>query len=369
MQRGEKRQAHICIVDDNQMAREVIVEQLATEPYQVTQFPSGIHLLEQLGHIQPDVILMDVMMPQLSGYDVCHTIKQNIAYQHIPIILVTALNSREDMLQGLDAGADEFLSKPVNGAELRARVHTMLRIKQQYDALQSVMQLREDLAQMLIHDMRNPLTTATLYNNFLIKGNKLTLQDNNYATRVQDSLRSLAGFLDEILMVAKMEQGKLILSRSKHNLNQLILDVAKNHSELAQTHSLHLDIDLPAQPHFAYVDAPLLKRVIDNLLSNAFKYALDGNRVTLRLCLPTPHHTTPQQKNPFCIQVLDEGSGIAPENYERIFDKYEVIALKNAGKEQVGLGLAFCKMVVEAHNGRIYASANKPKGTIFTIEM
>lgn len=362
-------QAHICIVDDNPMAREVIAEQLSIEPYQVTQAAGGLELLDQFDTIQPDVILMDVMMPQMNGYDVCRQIKQNPARQHIPIILVTALNSREDMLQGLDSGADEFLSKPVNGAELRARVRTMLRIKQQYDALQNIMQLREDLGHMLIHDMRNPLTVATLYNNFLLKRNNLSARDKDYALRVQDSLRNLAGFLDEILTTAKMDQGKLSLALGRHNLNQLISDVATNHAEMAQIHGFQLTLDLPAQPQFISLDATLFKRVIDNLLSNAFKYAPDGSQVTLRLCYLEQNGRQAEPSGAFCVQVIDEGPGIAPENHERIFNKYEVVALKQLGQEQVGLGLAFCKMVVEAHNGRISVAANHPNGAIFTIEI
>lgn len=367
----ENKQAHICIVDDNKMAREVIAEQLSIEPYHVTQYPSGAHFLDSLETLQPDVILMDVMMPQLSGYDVCHIIKKDVAYQHIPVILVTALNSREDMLRGLDSGADEFLSKPVNGAELRARVRTMLRIKQQYDSLQSLMQLREDLAHMLIHDMRNPLTVANLYNNFLLKRNQLTPRDKEYATIVQDSLRNLTGFLDEILTVAKMEQGKLKLTCNSHNLNRLIAEAAKNHSDMAAIHGFQLHLDLPEQPKFVSLDAALFKRVIDNLLSNAFKYAPDGSQVILRLRYEesATDNLYPYKAESFCVQVIDEGPGISPENYERIFDKYEVVALKQSGREQVGLGLAFCKMVIEAHNGRISVSANNPHGAIFTIQL
>jgi DNA-binding response OmpR family regulator len=117
---------HICIVDDNQMAREVITEQLSVENYRVTHVHNGLDLLKRFDQLNPDVILMDVMMPQVNGYAVCQEIKQNPARKHIPVILVTALNNREDMLQGLEAGADEFLTKPANGAELRARVRTML---------------------------------------------------------------------------------------------------------------------------------------------------------------------------------------------------------------------------------------------------
>ncbi|GJM40397.1 MAG: hybrid sensor histidine kinase/response regulator [Ardenticatenaceae bacterium] len=362
-------QARVCVVDDNPIAREVILDQLSVEPYKVIQIPNGLQLLETIETIMPDVILMDVMMPKLSGYDVCRRLKEDPNYKHIPVILVTALNSREDMLNGLNAGADEFLSKPVNGPELRARVHTMLRIKHQYDTLQSIMQLREDLAHMLIHDMRNPLTVATLYNNILLKRDKLEPRDKAYAILVQDGLRNLAGFLDEILTVAKVEQGKLIPLRDFHNLNQLICDVVKSHSDVSQINGLKIKLDLPEKPQLASIDDALFKRVIDNLISNAFKYAPDSSEITIRLRYANPAGQSNEPAPSFCMQVIDEGPGIAPENYERIFNRYEVIDLKKSGQEQVGLGLAFCKMVVEAHNGRISVSSNSPSGTIFTIQI
>ncbi len=360
--------AHICIVDDNLMAREVIAEQLSTDSYVVSQIASGLELLDKFDTLNPDVILMDVMMPHMSGYDVCHEIKHDPSRRHVPIILVTALNGREDMIKGLESGADEFLSKPVNGAELRARVRTMLRIKNQYDSLQSVMQLREDLAHMLIHDMRNPLTAATLYNNILLKRDQLTPRDKEYANLVRDSLRNLTGFLDEILTAAKMEEGMLKLTYHPSDVGRLISEAAKSHQEIAQLQGFYLKVDLPEERRLISLDAALFKRVLDNLLTNAFKYAPDKSQITLRLRYLGLEKATPHIPS-FRLQVIDQGPGIAPENYERIFNKYEVIALKQTGQEQVGLGLAFCKLVVEAHHGRIYVSPNLPQGTIFNVEM
>lgn len=368
MSQANTKQACICVVDDNRMAREVITEQLSLEPYQVYQISSGLDLLERFDSLNPDVILMDVMMPQKSGYEVCQEIKQNPARKHIPIILVTALNGREDMLQGLEAGADEFLSKPVNGAELRARVRTMLRIINQYNSLQSLLQMREDLAHMLIHDMRNPLTVATLYNNILLKRDQLAPRDKEYAHLVRDSLRGLAEFLDEILTVAKMEHGMLKLTYGQCDMNHLLTEVVKKHQEIAQFNSIQLLLDLPNEHRQMSVDTTLFKRVLDNLLTNAFKYAPDNSLVALRLRY-LDKNTAVCNAPSLCLQVIDEGPGIAPENYERIFNKYEVVALKHTGQEQVGLGLAFCKMVIEAHNGRIYVSPNLPQGTIFHIEL
>ncbi|VAW40076.1 hypothetical protein MNBD_CHLOROFLEXI01-4846 [hydrothermal vent metagenome] len=306
-------------------------------------------------------------MPQLNGYDVCQQLKQNEARQHIPIILITALNGREDMLRGLASGADEFLPKPVNGEELRARVRTMLRIKNQYDTLQVLMQFREDLAHMLIHDMRNPLTVASLYNDILLKQNGLASREKKYAHVVRDSLRELAGFLDEILLVAKMEQGMLQLDSSLTDIAHLVAEVANNHREIAQLHGFQLTLDMPDCHRLVLLDTSLFKRVLDNLLSNAFKYTSDNGEVTIHLRYPLDE--TAASTHSFYLQIIDEGPGIAPEDRERIFDRFEVVSMKQNGQTQVGLGLAFCKMVVNAHNGRIYMTPNHPQGSIFHIEM
>lgn len=363
------RLPHICIVDDNQMAREVIADQLSVESYQVESVSSGIELLDKFDELNPDVILMDVMMPKMNGYDVCDQIKQNETWKHIPIILVTALNGREDMLQGLKAGADEFLTKPVNGAELRARVRTMLRIKNQFDALQSIMQLREDLAHMLIHDMRTPLTVASLYNSFLLKRDNISPKDKEYATIVRNSLCSLDSFIDEILTVSKMEQGALKLERIQVDIKQLATKVLENNREAAHLQQFHLRLDVPDNNRLVWLDVPLFKRVLDNLLSNAFKFAPEQSTVTLIVRYPETAVSNSSQTAPFCLQVLDEGPGVPKEDQKRIFNKYEVVAMKQKNGTQVGLGLAFCKMVIEAHGGRIFVTENKPQGAIFTIEL
>lgn len=355
-------QPNICIVDDNDMAREVIADLLSIEGYTVSLASSGPEILERIDAIQPDVILMDVMMPGMSGYDVCRILKQENEWKHIPIILVTALNSREDMLQGLRAGADEFLSKPVNGSELRARVRTMLHIKNQYDSLQSLLQLREDLSHMLIHDMRTPLTVAMLYNDFVLRRVPDGTKNKEYATIVRNSLRALDGFMDEVLTVAKMEHGALKLELAEVDINALVTQVIEENHEAAHLRHITLLPEKPEGELKVCLDVSLFKRVIENLLSNAFKFAPDNSAVTIRL---ENHGTHPG----FRLQMLDEGPGIPTEDRERIFNKYEIVTIRKKNGRQTGLGLAFCKMVVEAHGGRIFASANTPQGAILTVEL
>ncbi len=138
----ENKQLHVLLVDDEASIFEVIEGLLYREGYELTYVSSGKEALNRLDEIQPDVILLDVMMPEMDGIETCQRIKSNDRWCHIPIIMVTALSSKEDLARSLDAGADDFVSKPINSIELRARVRSMLRIKLQYDALVASQRLR-----------------------------------------------------------------------------------------------------------------------------------------------------------------------------------------------------------------------------------
>jgi DNA-binding response OmpR family regulator len=136
------KKLRILIIDDEESIFEVIEGLLLREGYDLTYVSSGKEALNQIEEIQPDVILLDLMMPEMDGLETCQQIKANQRWCHIPIIMVTALSSKEDLARSLEAGADDFLSKPINSIEMRARVRSMLRIKLQYDALAATQQLR-----------------------------------------------------------------------------------------------------------------------------------------------------------------------------------------------------------------------------------
>ncbi|GET39631.1 MULTISPECIES: response regulator [Microseira] len=138
----DHKKLRILIIDDEESIFEVIEGLLLREGYDLTYVSSGKEALNQIEEIQPDVILLDLMMPEMDGLETCQQIKANQRWCHIPIIMVTALSSKEDLARSLEAGADDFLSKPINSIEMRARVRSMLRIKLQYDALAATQQLR-----------------------------------------------------------------------------------------------------------------------------------------------------------------------------------------------------------------------------------
>ncbi|MBK4732587.1 response regulator [Oxynema sp. CENA135] len=138
----DAKQHSILLVDDEASIFEVIEGLLYREGYQLSYLSSGREALDRIDEIEPDVILLDLMMPEMDGIETCQQIKANQRWCHIPIIMVTALSSKEDLARCLEAGADDFLAKPVNSLELRARVRSMLRIKLQYDALAATQRLR-----------------------------------------------------------------------------------------------------------------------------------------------------------------------------------------------------------------------------------
>ena len=153
------------------------------------------------------------------------------------------------------------------------------------------------------------------------------------------------------------------MNRILVDVNKLVQSVEENHQIIAQSKSIQLQVKLPRETKNLLLDTYLFHRVLDNLLSNALKFSPEGSTVTLQV--EYPEVSPPQLR----IQVFDEGPGVSEPDRELIFDKFEVLSLKQQGVAQVGLGLAFCKMVVEAHNGRIFVEANKPEGSVFVVEI
>ncbi|MDM8561193.1 hybrid sensor histidine kinase/response regulator [Candidatus Parabeggiatoa sp. HSG14] len=354
----------ILIVDDELSMRMQLELMLNNQDYEITLIGSGKEALEKLAEITPDLIILDLIMPDLDGFEVCRRIKRNSQFQHIPIILVTVLESKKALTQGIEAGADDFLQKPVSKLELRARVRSMLRIKKQYDELQATLHMREELSNMVVHDMSSPIISVLLHATLMEE--KITdtalLKNLEMIRMAADRLDS---FVNDMLMLAKMEHRSLRLNPSMVNINQLILDAEKHFSIIAHSKGISLKLSLPEPSLEMSVDSNLFRRVIANLLANALQYSPANTTIRLSLSARCMNNN----KSHLCMQIIDQGPGI-PEKYRhRIFEKFEVVDLKRKGIPQIGLGLTFCKMAVDAHGGKIFVKPNHPQGSIFVVEI
>lgn len=354
-----KENASILIVDDEPNNFDVIEALLDSEDYALNYASNGYKALERLEIFHPDVILLDVMMPELNGIEVCKRIKSNLLWKSIPIIMVTALTSKEDMAQCLEAGASDFLSKPVNGLELRARIKSMIRIKQQYDDLENLLQMREDMVHMIVHDLRNPLTTILLSAELL--GDRFLAEDRKpeKLERIARAGHRLQSLIDSLLLMAKIESGKMILKYTSADLNTICKSLIEDFEVIATQKKLQLTLNLP-DSRFVNIDLAVFRRILDNLLSNAIKFSSANGQIIVSL----EHPETGGAR----ISVADHGMGISEEMKAIIFEKYE-IGMPVQNTAQLGLGLAFCKLAIEAHGGNIIVENNKPTGSIFTISI
>jgi signal transduction histidine kinase len=361
--------AKILIVDDEPLARDVMEGFLFRDNYDMAFAARGAEALAYFESSPPDLMLLDVMMPEMDGYTVCQKLKSDERFRHIPIILVTALGSKEDLVRGFEAGADDFLAKPVNEPELRARVRSMLRIKKQHDELEAALRLREDLSHMIVHDMRSPLTAIMGFSGMLQMRNRLSPEDLEDVNKIYAYALRVNSFLNDMLMIAKMEKaGHLILHYSTVDINKLVQRVIENHQIVTQLKRISLVTDLPIHSPQKSLDQNLFERVVDNLLSNALKFSPPQSTVRIEVkCLES---ADPSLSEPgIRLRILDQGPGIAKEHRQHIFNKFEILELQQNKVVQVGLGLALCKMVVDSHGGRIFVEDNDPVGAVFTVEV
>ncbi len=348
----------ILVVDDEPSGFDVIEGILFGEDYELHYASSGAAAIKRIETVPLDLILLDVMMPDMDGIEVCRWIKTSSA-QHIPVIMVTALSSKVVLARCLETGADDFIDKPINPLELRARVRSMLRIKKQHDALQASLQLRQDMSDMVIHDLRNPLTSIIL-SCAILKRTELQGMQHHKVEQILQAGQQLQSMIDSLLLMAKLEANKLVLERLSVDLCELAQQSLADFRAIALAKQIDLVSELPLQHQPVYVDIALLRRVLDNLLSNAIKFSSCGSQVTLKISFPSSQRAR--------LEVADQGKGIKAELRQSIFDKYEVGDSVN-GVAQMGLGLAFCKMAIEAHGGKIFVEENQPTGAILVVEI
>ncbi len=358
------KESTLLLIDDEDNVRASLEAILSLDGYAIIHAKNGNEGLQCLNEFSPDVILLDIMMPDMDGIEVCRQIRSNPQWNHTPIIIITALDTKQDLYQSLEAGADDFLPKPVDSLELRARVKSLLRIKHQYDELEEFIRFRDDLENMLIHDIRSPLMIIMSACENLLHAD-LNEMEKRWAEKIQIQANRLNNQMNDMLLLAKMEENHLALSLQPTDVASLLEEIRQNHAPIAAARHLQLEIAIPEEPTVIEVDQSLFARVLDNLVSNAIKYTHPHTSVSI-YTLKYHEEGVPWVK----ICVADEGPGIPEEYREKIFNKYEIINLKkNRGVTQIGLGLAFCKLVVDAHQGRINVCNNEPQGSIFSVSM
>ncbi|HTL90500.1 MAG TPA: hybrid sensor histidine kinase/response regulator [Leptolyngbya sp.] len=350
----------ILVVDDTPDNCLLIQAILQDEGYQVELADSGKAALRIIEQSPPDLVLLDVMMPGMDGYEVTRRIRANAALPFMPILLTTAYD-QPSVAQGLDTGADDFIRKPVHFDELLARVRALLRLKHSVDERDQIARQREDFVSRLTHDLRTPLVAADRMLNLMSQGALGELSDD-VLDAISTMIRSNSNLLtmvNTLLEVYRYEAGRKTLIFSPVNLIELAQEVVKELSPLAIDKHLTLSLEFDqAETFMAKGDRLELYRVMTNLIGNAIKFTDEG-AITVRLT-KVATGLVPAIK----FEVQDTGAGISDSDRATLFESFNPGKHKRSGS---GLGLHLTRRIVEAHNGRINVTTEMNKGSTFTV--
>ena len=353
---------HVLVVDDEERNRRLLRDVLISKGCRVTEARDGEEALVLARRELPDVILLDIMMPKFDGFEVCRSLKADTATMQIPILIVTALKERADSIKGLAAGADDFITKPIDTEEVSLRVRNALRMKrmhdqvsEDYEKLSVLEKLRDNLIHMVVHDMRTPLT-AVLGSLDVVHGEMadagIDLEMVQIGKAATDELMEM---VNELLDVSRLEAGELPLHIETCEGSDVVEEATRLLDPTWAEVSIALDVPPETVP--LQCDRNLIRRVITNLAGNAIKFTPRGGQVTVML------RSTDTDVN---ISVTDTGRGIAPEHHDRVFEKFGQIEARQDGvKHSSGLGLTFCKLAVESHGGKIGLESEVGKGCTF----
>jgi signal transduction histidine kinase len=353
------------VVDDDARGRRLLEGYLSGAGYRVTTCDGGEAALASIQREVPDVVLLDVMMPEITGYEVCRRIKLSPRTRLCQVMLVTALDGTPDRVQGLDAGADDYVSKPVRREEFLAKVRALLRARRLLLELEQAradlalrneeLQLKKTLAQTLVHDLKNPLSS--------ILGNLDLLEmrsDGELAPMVRRSkegARRMLKMILNLLDVEGLEDGRLKPCTERLDAAEVARAAVLEVEAAARQRRVAVAVDDSAGAAWIEGDPVLLRRVLDNLLSNAISHSPADSTVRVRV---------ERGNDGVRIDVSDEGAGIPAAHRERIFEKYQRMEMRREGiTANRGLGLTFCRLAIEAHGGSIEVVEAPGGGALF----
>ncbi len=364
-----KEQQKILVVDDERININVLVDLLKPN-YKMMFAKTGPQALKAVqSEKPPDLVLLDIMMPDMDGYEVCQRIKANKNTRDIPIIFVTAMGEINDETKGLELGAVDYLSKPVSPPIVKARVKTHLALKQKHDDLAGLAQHLEHLNHeknkilgVAAHDLRNPLSSVAGFSEILLSGDVGPVPDEHieFLSIINSQARYMLNMVNDLLDVSVIESGKLELNLKTASLKSLAEERIRIHRISAQKKGMQFHKSLADIPDINF-DSNRIAQVIDNLLSNSIKYSPAGALIHVELN---------QKDNIIYFSVQDEGPGIPEEEQFKLFGEFgRLSTMPTGGEKSTGLGLSIAKKIITAHDGKIWVESVAGKGSKFIFSL
>ncbi|MCB9136472.1 MAG: response regulator [Anaerolineales bacterium] len=353
--------ANILIVEDEQDLLQVMSLKLMREGHSVFTAEYGQEALLKVEEYLPDLVILDIMLPEMSGWEICTAIRQISA---IPIIMVTALSADQDVVRGLDLGADEYVTKPFQLQTLVARVNAILR-RMEWDrasAEKEVQNLKRSITGMISHELRTPLaaimSTLDLALQEAFKDNQEAQRDFIHDARL--NVVMMRQLVDDLLTMVRIDQGLDILRRPT-SIHAEIKRMFEVYAEMMDEHHVSAHFTC-AEELTANVDQLLFRQALQHLFTNAIKFGLEGGQVWV-VAEPLPEGGVE-------VDVHDQGQGIAEQFHEKIFDRfYQIDMTDHRHHEGLGVGLFITREIARAHGGDVTLISTPEHGSIFSLSL
>lgn len=368
----------IMIADDVPANVELLADQLQTLGFRTISAVDGPSAVTTCLERHPDLCILDVAMPagalgvddRGTGFEVCRRIKRDARTSRIPVIFVTALNDTADRVKGIEAGGDDFLTKPHNRLVLGARVRSLLKLKAATDALEEsyrklreLEKVRDDLMKMIVHDLKTPLTAVLATLEMVADGDfgEVNLDQRRALGDAESKAEELLALIGDLLEVARVEETGVNLEVQPIAPGAFVAELVHEWNVRFVQEGASVTSSVSEDAPTFEADKPLLKRVFSNLIQNALTHS--GRAIELRI-------TARGSEDGILFGVQDNGPGIPQEFHELIFQKFGRVKTAHVPRvRSSGLGLAFCKLVVDAHGGRIWVRSVPGEGSTFHIQL
>jgi two-component system, sensor histidine kinase and response regulator len=376
------RAATVLVVDDNLQNREVAEGHLVGAGYAVVQAEGGVQALALIPTLRPDLVLLDVLMPDLDGYETCRAIRALPEHNEVPVLFLTALGDLETHKAALDSGADDFLTKPINRTELLIRVRSLLRIKQlsdelranvqvirsQRDALLASQRQKDELTALIVHDLKNPLSSILSNVQYVQSRTTLPVDERESLEDVERASQAMVRLVMNLLDVGRSDDGALVPHVTEFDLPALLAEVCSEMGRRIEDKSQRLALAVAAGVRSMRGDRDLIRRIVENLIDNAYKYGPRQATISVELVPATMDDGAEPAVE---LRVRDEGAGIPPAYRQIVFEKYGRASGAGAreARSSHGLGLVFCRRAANLHGGAIWIDDQVARGSCFCVRL
>lgn len=352
----------VLLVDDTPANLDVLNKTLSQENYEIALASNGQQALKTAAYFQPDLIMLDIMMPDMDGYETSEKLKANEKTKNIPIIFITAKSSLDDIIKGFGMGCVDYIVKPFQQTEVLARVRTHLQLEAAKQSLIQLNQQKKRLLGIAAHDIRGPLS-GILANLELLHDPDLRLpreQQNECIQTAYTTANQLLTLVNDLLDASVIETGELRLQMAQENLKEIIVQRLRLYTLQAEVKQIRIIEELSDVPQIR-VDKNRIIQVIDNLLNNAIKFTPTGKTIIVKLGI----------MNDFIVTtVIDQGPGLSKKEQDYIFsDVSKLDHQPTAGEKSTCLGLAIAKKIITMHQGSLSLKSTPGTGSQFSFTL